>query len=263
MSPGQVAVVVILCTVMAALATGMAAYFRAINGKVPNAVAAGIEAGLASLKRGPLPIFNFAPSAGGGTQTLVAPSILEGGGPLSSTVKPWYPASYIPCWNQLAGPLPDGNMDPEIYSDCGETCVAMVVAGVHGVPLDPGGLRQFLHGPGGTGLTDGNELVHALAYCSTAAHVEKPSGEIAWNVLQTVVRSERPIIMLGRWASVGGSMHWQVAVKVEADRVWYCNPFNATRSYTLKDDWLAQYAGELVVLDSHIHYDCRTWPQPT
>ena len=263
MSPGQVAVTIILGMLIVACATGMAAYFRSINGRVPNAVAAGIEAGLASLRAGPLPILKIATSVPGSRDTIPAPAVIEGGGPLSATVKPWYPASYIPCWNQLYGLLPDGEPDPQQYDDCGETCVCMIVAGVHGVPLDPGGIRQFLHGPAGTGLTNGNELVKALAHCSTAAHVETPSGDAAWNVLDHVVRTERNVIMLGRWADVQGAMHWQVATHMDADRVYYNNPYGATRSYTLKADWLEQYAGELVALDSHIHYDCRHWPQPT
>src|SRR6266851_4227644 len=68
---------------------------------------------------------------------------------LAVTILPWRPAYYLPNWSQSNAFLPDGSRDSQWYNDCGETCVAMVIAGVWGCPVEPGAIRQRIHGVAG------------------------------------------------------------------------------------------------------------------
>lgn len=195
----------------------------------------------------------------------VQPGVLPGGGSheIAATILPWFPASYIPAWSQNRGVLPTGDPDWQAQNDCGETCVAMCVAGVWGCPVEPGSIRQYLNGPQGSGLTDGAALVRALHYYSVSSHVELVNGLDAWARILAVVASQRCVIMLGRWPTPGLALHWMVAVSDGADVVQYVNPWNGARSFLAKADWLGYESGQLVMLDSHLHFDCRTWPDPS
>jgi hypothetical protein len=176
---------------------------------------------------------------------------------------PFFPADRLPAWSQLKGVLPSGLPDSEEYNDCGETCVAMLVAAVHGVPVEPGSVRQHLHGYDGSGLTDGPELVSALRYYSTAAHVEPLSGETAWAAIGGISAQERNVIILGHWEGEGTALHWVVTTGLSHSIVSFNDPWSGTRSYMTKAQFLALEAGQIVVSDSHLHYDCRGWPDPT
>lgn len=183
-------------------------------------------------------------------------------GEVAATILPWFPASYIPAWSQSSADLPDGSRDPQWYNDCGEACCAMAIAGVWGCPVEPGAIRQWLVGPTGSGLTAGSDLQRALRNWSVKSHVIVEDGTAAWNALQGVVKTQRPVIMLGLWPSANGALHWMIATGNGGDAVQFVDPLTGTRSYMSKADWLTLYRGQLVALDAHIHFDCRTWPNP-
>lgn len=184
------------------------------------------------------------------------------GGDVAATILPWFPAAYIPAWSQQDSIIPDGTEDVQRFNNCGETCVSMIVAGVWGTPIEPASIRQYLNGPGGSGLTDAWALVKALRYFSIKAHVETPAAADAFKTVVAAVGLQRCVIMLGKWPTPGLALHWMVAVADGADVIQYVNPWTGARSYLGKDDWLEYYGGQLVVLDSHVHVDCRTWPNP-
>lgn len=251
-----------LTTLVAAVASAIVAVRT--NGKV-DVVHAAVNGNLADVKT-QLAValaVNDPPQAARRTAVQPLPVVSDDVAVGAGATPAWYPPSFLPTWPQAGTILPDGNPDPGQWNDCGETCVCMVVAGVHGVPLDPGGVRQHLQGVGGNGLTTGQDLVNALRYYSVNAHVEYLVPETAWINLAAAVAAGHPVIMLGRWASVGGAMHWQIGVMVHPGRVEYINPYGPTRSVSLKLDWLEQYAGQLVIVDAHVHYDCRSWGIPT
>ena len=241
-------IIVIVLVAVSGAASALAAYFgRQVATKTPASI---------SNPTVPLALIERVPSVGlvgrGATSSEIAATIL-----------PWYPASYIPGWSQQDEILPDGTEDAERYNNCGETCCAMVVAGVWGVPIEPAALRQYLHGPLGTGLTDSQALVKALHYCSVKAHEESVSGEAAWALILQTVASQRCVIMLGHWEGAGTFLHWVVAVSDGNEILQYVDPWNGSRSYFTHSQWSQLEAGQLVLLDSHIHFDCRTWPDPS
>lgn len=184
-------------------------------------------------------------------------------GDVAATILPWLPASYMPAWDQNEGVLPDGQPDPQHFNDCGETCVSMAIAGVWGCPIEPGAIRQYLTGSDGSGLTDGAALVKALAHWSVKAHLELLSGFEAWNAVTAVVGTHRPVIMLGRWEGPGTALHWIVAVSNGGQVIQYLDPWDGTRAFIARTHFLQMEQGQLVVLDSHCHFDCRNWPNPS
>ncbi len=193
-----------------------------------------------------------------------ATPVLEGGAAeIAATILPWMPASYLPAWSQNAGVLPDGAIDPGHWNDCGEMCVSMCVAGVWGVPVEAGSIRQYLQGPSGSGLTDGDALRKALRYCSVKSHVLMVGGDSGFQAVVNSVLGARPVIMLGHWEGPGTALHWMIAVGNGAETIQYVDPWDGARAFITKAHWLELEAGQLVVLDSHLHFDCRTWPQPS
>jgi hypothetical protein len=191
-------------------------------------------------------------------------SVLEGGAAeIAATILPWMPASYVPAWSQNAGVLPDGVIDPGHWNDCGEMCVSMCVAGVWGVPVEAGAVRQYLQGPEGSGLTDGLALRKALRYYSVKSHVAMIAGEAAFRLVLDSVAAQRVVIMLGTWEGPGTALHWMLGVSDGAEVIQYVDPWDGARAFVTKANWLELYAGQLVILDSHLHFDCRTWPQPS
>jgi hypothetical protein len=182
---------------------------------------------------------------------------------VAATILPWLPCTYLPNWSQNQGVLPDGVPDPEHFNDCGETCVSMVVAGVWGCPVEPGAIRQWLHGPSGTGLTSPSDLVAMLKHWSVRSHVEQVSGINAFKRVAAVVNGHRPVIMLGSWEGLGTALHWMIAVGNGNETLQYIDPWDGARDYITKANWLSLEDGQLVVLDSHLHFDCRSWPNPS
>jgi hypothetical protein len=167
----------------------------------------------------------------------------------------------LPAWCQNTILLPDGAHDPQAANDCGETCVAAIVACVHGVPISPGSVRAALGGPGRPGITNGSDLVQALAYYNVAAHLETPGGQELIGRISALAASGQPSICLGTWPTPGKALHWMLTTA--GGPMWsYVNPWGGKRSWLSWDDVLALYAGELVVADAQLHYDMRNHAQP-
>ena len=216
------------------------------------ALAARLQGVLESLSRVSASI---APSTVGVGAT---PKSSAGGG---VSVVPWMDLTALPAWSQKTAYLPDGTLDPQAYNDCGETCVSMIVASVHGVAVGPGSVRANNGGVGRGGLTTADDLVRMLGYYNVAAHVASPAKEDLPKVLGALALSGQPAVVLGTWPTPGGTLHWMISVS-NGPKWGYMNPWGGVRSWW---DWAntqANYAGSIVVVDGHLHYDMSAHQEP-
>ena len=186
----------------------------------------------------------------------VASPVLSPGGSGSYGSLAW-----LPRWKQTGGLLPDGALDPQEDNDCGETCVAMVVAAVRGVVLAPGDIRQQLGGVGRSGLTSPEDLVRALALNHVSSHVEKMDTEHAWILNAGCYAIAKPNIALGYWLNMS-CMHWMLlADKLPAQFVFVDPWTGSLRALTLQM-WRAQYCQATVVIDDHLMFDMHLVATP-
>jgi hypothetical protein len=238
-----------IITVALALATGTAALFAGPRWRLASAILAVLTRALPSIQG------SLKSSPEQAVTRIIPPeeNALLGGGVL--------PLSSLPCWSQLRMVMPDGNPDPFQTSDCGETCVSMVVACVHGVAVSSGSIRATIHGVGGTGLTTGADLVRAFA----AYHVQAATVDVQAPSLQSAVASVlavgRPCIILGIWPTPGGALHW-LLVTGAGKVMSYNNPWSGGRSWLGWDDVRRFYAGQLVDVQAFMHYDYASSPEP-
>jgi len=188
------------------------------------------------------------------TTALVPAQLATGGGGVAATTRPWLTLAALPAWIQQGVPLPDGQMDPQQYNDCGETCLAMIIAACTGVSLSPGSVRSSIAGTGRSGLTTGDDLVQMSEYYNLAAHVETPDAAGAWAVITAVTAAHRPVVMLGTWPTPG-PLHWMLATGISGGRISYINPWGGIRSWIDQPTFTAAYAGQLVVGDTHLLFD--------
>jgi hypothetical protein len=190
------------------------------------------------------------------TQDAMAPAqlVAGGGGGTGATTLAWLTLAALPSWSQQGTALPDGNMDPQQYNDCGEADIAMVVAAATGVSISPGSVRSSIAGIGRSGLTTGDDLVQMFEYYNCAAHLETPDAGGAWLLITAVTAAHRPVIMLGTWPTPG-PLHWLLATGVAAGRISYINPWGGVRSWIDQATFTSCYKGSLVVGDTHLLYD--------
>jgi hypothetical protein len=169
--------------------------------------------------------------------------------------------SALPAWCQQDVILPDGDYDPQRFNDCGETCVAEVVACVKGTPISPASVRANLGGPDRSGITNAQALVDALAFYGVKAHSESPDASQIQRVITHYTLLAQPTIVLGVWATPGSALHWMLTTGHEG--TWqYNNPWNGHRSYLPWADMVNQYAKSIVVVDAQLHYDMSKESQP-
>lgn len=179
------------------------------------------------------------------------------------TVLPWLTTAAIPAWNQQIIERSDGSLAPGRYNECGETAVASIVAAVWGVPVNPDAVRTLAGGPARGPLTTGDDLTAMLHACNVAAQsLILPDAAQAWPQVVTATMDGRPVIMLGRWPTPGGALHWLVATSINGLRVYYNNPWNGARSWLLQSDFNALYSGQIVIVRAHLHHDAAGMAQP-
>jgi Papain-like cysteine protease AvrRpt2 len=231
-----------LLVVMALLAL----IFRRIDGALGLAVSQALERVLVLL--GGLPV-----------STLLAQ---EGGASMATTTQPWLTLDALPAWSQRQAILPDGNLDPQAYNDCGETCCSMVIASVHGCPVNPGSVRASIGGPSRSGLTTCTDLVQAFAYYHVDASCQSDRAAVAWKSIQAILATERPAIMLGTWPTPGGFLHWMIATAIEGTTIHYINPWGGVRSTLSQVEFNRLFAGSVVAVGAHLHYDMSQHPMP-
>jgi len=171
------------------------------------------------------------------------------------------PLVWLPLWKQSGGVLPDGALDPQQWNDCGETCCAMVIAGIRGVCLEPGDIRQQLGGTQRSGLTTGEDLARALMASAVPAHVEYLGASPAWDRLGVCYGLAKPVIALGHWLS-SSSLHWILLDDKSPGSFTFIDPWTGLERTVNQAQWNVQYAGTLVLVDDVCHYNQRLTPTP-
>lgn len=209
-----------------------------------------IRAALASLSV----LIQFTKNGGGAM--AVGPKVAGG-----VAARDYFPLAALPRWKQTGGLLPDGNLDPQQWNDCGETCVAGIVAAVHGVDVSPGDVRESLGGPQRSGLTTAVDLVTALQHFEVAASVLATTWQNAWLRLRAQWVVAMPVIMLGNWLS-SSSLHWVTMVGMEQGGVRVIDPYTGTERVMLQAEFTGKYAGFMVLVNAHLHYDKSATPTP-
>lgn len=181
--------------------------------------------------------------------------------PLALVEPPHGPLTWLPTWSQTAGRLPDGNPDPQQYSDCGETCIAMVLGGVFGVELEPGALREQLGGPSRPGVTSALDLAQLLADNHVSHSVQCTDAHGLGDALRTCWANAWPAVILGTWLG-GDVLHWVLLRSWDASSIDVCDPWTGTARRFSTGEVLAMYRGWLVTALAHCHYDMSRIPTP-
>jgi hypothetical protein len=235
---------IVLVTLVLGIATVLILALMAVSGRK-------LDASLKLGFRGATADVNLSGGYGGNGASLAASVTPPNHGPLS----------WLPNWKQFGTLLPDGSPDPAQYNDCGETCVSMVVAAVHGTPIEAGSVRQAIGGSSRSGLTIGADLVAAFSYYNVAAASQDLPGPIALSVIRALRLQANPTIVLGRWLNPS-SLHWILVWDTAAGIVGYCDPWSGQRQTMASSTFLAKYAGTVVQVNAHCHYDMSSHPAP-
>ena len=171
------------------------------------------------------------------------------------------PLVWLPRWRQYGGYLPDGSPDPQQYNDCGETCVAGVLAAKSGVCVHPGDVRQALGGVTRSGLTTSADLANAChIYHVEAQALDVPTtGLIAF--LQRSWGARQPVIVLGRYGPMQ-ALHHVTCVQADNREVKVIDPWIGALVSWSSAGFCAAYASSLVVIMSPLAYDMSAVAEP-
>ena len=193
-------------------------------------------------------------SGGGG----VLMTSTEGAGGAAANVGP---LNWLPIWKQSGGVLPDGATDPQQWNDCGETCVAMVVAAIRGVKVEPGYIRQQLGGTARSGLTTANDLRTALLMNNVPATELSNDAAEGWRQLMAHWALACPVIVLGNWLNPG-SLHWYLLRGFGAGVMKFCDPWTGTEVGLTQAQFNHLYTGSMVAVAEHCHWVMTGSPTP-
>ena len=171
------------------------------------------------------------------------------------------PLVWLPLWCQTGGLLPDGRLDPQQYSDCGETCAAMVIAACRGVSVHPGDIRQQLGGNERSGLTSGSDLVQALAMNNVHSHLVSVDADHGWGELIACYGLAKPAIALGYWLNMS-SLHWMLLIDKATGVLTFVDPWTGMRTDRTAIQFKGQFYGSIVVVDDRCLYDVSEWDTP-
>lgn len=152
----------------------------------------------------------------------------------------------VPVVGQNRASLPDGAVDPEHSTDCGEACCSAVMAYFGYGFLPPGCVRAWLGRPGGSGETTGPDLASLLSRLRLKTSVEYVEETALQAVLEAVFQSGGLGILLGAWVAPS-LQHWNVTHMTVPEGVWCMDPWWPARLLRKWADLESLYGGELVV----------------
>lgn len=144
--------------------------------------------------------------------------------------------------------LPTGGVDPQWYNDCGETCVAMLVAAKKGVPIGVARVRYLLRGPNGDARTTAVDLVNVLAMCDLKAHDVYSNGPNAYDEVRRNLDAGRSSVVLGEWIT-SGVEHWMEVVSYGDDSITFNDPWIGAHRIETRVGFIAKYGGAYVHMD--------------
>lgn len=146
--------------------------------------------------------------------------------------------------------LPDGTVDPDHATDCGESCVAAVLLAHSGFEITPGCVRQAIAPGSTTGLTTGGMLARFLNGVGVRAIREYVYTADIWEHLADLRHHGKYVILLGNWLDPL-LLHWVVAYQRTSTGVWVMEPWTGTRREYGRQFIIASFNGESVT--------CNLW----
>lgn len=161
-------------------------------------------------------------------------------------IVPGTPLPWAPLVAQNRVLLPDGSIDPDHATDCGESCVSSVITANTSYTLTPGCIRQAMQLNRDSGITTANDLwqfLHAMGI--NAFRVEQPAAN-EWASLNELRHHGKYRILLGSWESPD-FLHWVVAFEKSSGGIKYMDPWNGTYGYMDLSRFREQYALAAVV----------------
>lgn len=151
----------------------------------------------------------------------------------------------VPVAQRLAR-LPDGALDPDADSDCGEACVASVLSAATGFLLSPGCVRDALALRSGTGVTTARQLttfLSAMGVATTAVDVSLDGG---LRILHRLRHYGRYAIVLGDWVAEGVG-HWVLAYEKTPVGFWVMDPWSGAHVLYTDEVFISRFAGIMAV----------------
>lgn len=157
----------------------------------------------------------------------------------------------LPAWpytlSQLAGgPGPDdadGRAD-DPYNDCLPAAVAAVLRWLRGIVVQPDAVRDWAYGDGTRGYTEPGPILPYLAQYGIGYAVTTTQTPLA--AVKDALDKGRPV--LARTREPAGYYHWTPLTGYGAGQVIRHQVYGGYRETLDESDWLARYAGWLVVI---------------
>lgn len=152
----------------------------------------------------------------------------------------------VPIVGQNRASLPDGAVDPQHSTDCGEACMTSVLRYFGLGWLPPGCMRVWMKGESGSGETSSFDLVTIGRRVGLESVAEEPTTEELRGVLEAAYASGGLVVVLGAFVSPD-TAHWNVAHVTDAEGVWCMDPWYPLRVQRNWVDLASKYRGEVAV----------------
>lgn len=143
---------------------------------------------------------------------------------------------------------PDGTIDPDAATDCGESCVSSVLQVATSYSIPPGCIREAMHGPRGLGLTSADDLTRFLQQMAVSSYRSALSADEYWDALSRLRHYGQYRVILGNWVS-DELLHWVVAYERSSTGVWVMDPWTATHVNYSREYVMSRQAQQFVVAD--------------
>ena len=158
----------------------------------------------------------------------------------------------IPLIGQNIALLPDGRLDPDHASDCGEACVSAVLLGLgYGrvAGFSPGEVRRLIRSGwrDASGRTTADDLVSGLWRVAQVPAHTRDSTILQLHVELGHAYAKRiPCIVLGDW---DGQPHWVAVVAVNREGITVMDPWQPEYRRISWQQVMLEYGGEYVHVD--------------
>lgn len=142
---------------------------------------------------------------------------------------------------------PDGTVDPDHTTDCGEACLSMVWEVATRLRLSPGCIRQAIEPTAGAGYTTAFQLSNFLHAIGIGSEVMNVGSMEVWNECSKLRHHGRYAIVLGHWLSPQ-TEHWRLFYEREGAHVFANDPWVPTRVQIDRGSLQSLASGTLVTV---------------
>lgn len=162
----------------------------------------------------------------------------------------------IPLIGQNAVVLPDGSLDPDHATDCGEACVSAVALGMgYGrmIGFTPGEIRRLIRNGWRdiSGRTTADDLVSALWRVGMIPAHRRDSTILQLHVeLMNAYGKRLPCIVL---VDLNGALHWVAVCAVNKEGVVVMDPWVPEYRRISWQELMLAYAGDYVHVDKSMN----------